>query len=194
MFSQIKIWIATAASLALCVGALACGNSGNRNVSTVGPGTYVTAYFPHDPNDRDNDGDRNNDDGAIDTGQLASPAEGREMKALVKRYYAAAAAANGSEACALLVPFIAESVVESYGKTQGVTGRTCAAVMTKIFEGRHAQLAPESATLRIPEVRLEPPAALVILEFPTIPEVRQIRLRRVGASWRVLALVDGAIE
>jgi hypothetical protein len=116
------------------------------------------------------------------------------MKALVKRYYAAATAANGGEACALLAPFIAESVVERYGKTPGVTGRTCAVVMTKIFQGRHTKLAAESPTLRIPEVRLEPPSALAILEFPTIPEVRQIRLRRVGSSWRVLALIDGAIE
>ncbi len=194
MFSRIKIWMATAASLVLCAGALACGSSGNHNVSTVGPGTYVTAYFPHDPNDRDNDGDRNNDDGAIETGRLASPTESREMKTLVKRYYAAAAAARGAEACGLLVPFIAESVVERYGHTQGVTGRTCAVVMTKIFKGRHARLAPENATLRIPEVRVELPAALAILEFPNIPEVRQIRLRRVGDSWRVLELVDGAIE
>lgn len=116
------------------------------------------------------------------------------MKTLVKRFYAAAAAERGAEACALLVPFIAESVVERYGHTQGVTGRTCAVVMTKIFKGRHSKLVPESATLRIPEVRVELPAALAILEFPDIPEVRQIRLRRVGDRWRVIALIDGAIE
>jgi hypothetical protein len=186
-------WIAILVCLPLALSTLACGGS-SKGASSAAAGTPVTAYFPHDKDDRDNDGDRNNDDFDLYFGHAAGPADRRESVALTRRYYAAAAAANGAEACSLLVPFFAESVVEQYGHVTGISGRTCAVVMSKLFRSRHAQLASENATLRIPAVRVQQDSALAILEFPTIPEVRKLLLRRVGGSWRVIALLDSAIE
>jgi hypothetical protein len=191
------------ATLALCLGLGSCGGT-STSTSTRRPPvdnayTYndngVTAYFPSDKNDRDNDGDNNNDDGNIlDYGHASNATDRRASVALVTRYFSAAAAENGATACSLLIPFVAESVVEDDGRTTALYGNTCAAVMSKLFKLHHALLLAKYETLRIPEVRVEGDKALTILEFTTIPEVRQIAERRVGDSWRILELLDGILE
>ncbi len=181
--------------VALSFALLACGDSGKSTPTATGGEALVTAYFPHDKNDRDNDGDHNDDDAlALNSGHAASGTELNETRSLVRRYYAAAAAANGAQACALLVPFFAESVVEQYGHLAPTSGKTCAAVMSKIFKNHHALIASKNATLKIPEVRVQNERALVILEFSSIPEVRQIYLRRIANKWMLLALLDSIIE
>jgi hypothetical protein len=55
-------------------------------------------------------------------------------------------------------------------------------------------LSRKDATLKVIAVRVEGSKALVVLDFPTIPEVRQIDERRVGHSWRLLDLFDGILE
>ncbi|MFZ1926565.1 MAG: hypothetical protein WAU42_10525 [Solirubrobacteraceae bacterium] len=192
---QLKPCIGILTAIALSFALPACGDSSKSTPPAPSGEALVTAYFPHDKNDRDNDSDHNNDDAKnLNYGSAASPTELRETRSLVRRYYAAAVAANGAQACALLVPFFAESVVEQYGHLPSASGRTCAAVMSKIFRNYHAQIASKNATLRIPDVRVQNERALVILEFPSIPEVRQIHLRRIGDKWRLLELLDSIIE
>lgn len=187
-------WIAILVALTLGLTALACGSSKDATTTTGGSAS-VTAYFPHDKLDRDNDTDHNDDDARyLNYGHAANPAELREALALVRHYYAAAVAENGSEACILLAPIIAETVVEKYGTSPAVTGNTCAIVMSKLFANRHAMLATENATLRIPEIRVQGKKGLAILEFPTIPEVRKLTLRRVNGAWRVQDLLDTILE
>ncbi len=162
---------------------------------STGRDTGVTAYFPSDKNDRDNDGDHNDDDeGILDYGHAANATDRRDSVNLVTRYFAAAAAENGAAACSLLIPFIAESVPEDDGHTAALSGRTCAVVMSKLFKLHHALLLTKHETLQVPSVRVEGDKALAILEFPTIPEVREIAERRAGGAWRILDLLDGILE
>jgi hypothetical protein len=182
-------------ALALGVTPLACGSSKDAPRRTTGGSALVTAYFPHDSLDRDNDSDHDDDDARyLEYGRAANPAELREALALVRGYYAAATAENGARACAMLDPIIAESVAEKYGQSPGVTGKTCAVVMSKIFANHHAALAVEDTTFRIPEIRVLGDKGLAILEFPTIPEVRKLELHRVDGTWRVLDLLDTLLE
>ena len=184
---------------ALGLGFVACGgssgSSSSQGTSAARDEASVTAYFPNDKNDRDNDNDHNDDDeGVLGYGHAADASDQQASVALVTSYFAAAAAENGSAACSLLAPFIAESVVENYGHTADLSGKTCATVMSKLFKLHHALFLTKHETLRIPAVRVEGDKALAILEFPTIPEVREIAERRVGTTWRVLDLSDGILE
>lgn len=184
--------------MALCVGLLACGGSSKSTTSTgksrsPSGSSSVTAYFPGHHNDRDNDGDSNDDDGHdLNFGHAANAADLRESTRLVRRYYAAAATEDGATACALLAPFIAESVVETDG--EALHSKTCSGTMSALFKDHHSLLVVKQRTLRIPEVRVEGDTALAILEFPTIPEVRQLHLRRIGGTWYVLELLDDILE
>lgn len=145
-------------------------------------------------NDRDNDGDRNNDDeGVLDYGHAADARDRRQSIKLVTRYFAAAAAGDGRTACSLLAPFIAESTVEDYGHLPGSRGRTCATVLSKLFERRHAELARKQRSMSVIGVRVQGHKALAILDFPSIPEVRLIGERLEG-RWRMQDLLDGNLE
>jgi hypothetical protein len=184
-------------ALALGLGLLACGGSTKHSAADpYGPGnTTVTAYFPHHTADRDGDTDHNDDDDVnLDYGHAPSRAERTEMVSLVRNYYSAAVAENGAKACALLAPFLAESVAEEYGHTVGVSGRTCATVVSKIFKLRHAELVVKNATLKLPDMRAEGDKGIAILEFPAIAEVRKVNERRVNGKWRMLNVLDTIIE
>jgi hypothetical protein len=145
--------------------------------------------------DRDNDNDNNDDDARdLNYGHAATPAEERSVAGLVRRYYAAAAAGDGAQACRLLVPLTAESVVEDDGRSPSLRGRTCTVVMSKLFKLQHRTLAGKSAALEMFAVRIKGNRGLALLEFPEIHEVRQLGLRRVAGTWRIVDLLDGIIE
>lgn len=189
------------AATALGLGVASCGGSSDvaasRNPShaAASRSTVVTSNFSTHDNDRDNDGDHNDDDEKVlYYGHAADPADQSASIALVRRYFAAAAAENGATACSLLVPFIAESVVEDEGQSPGLHGGTCAAVMAKLFRRDHRLLALKNDTLKVIDVRVAGGKALAVLDFPTIPEVRQLVERRVAGRWRLLELLDGILE
>lgn len=130
----------------------------------------------------------------LDYGNPANAADWRRSVALVKRYFAAAAAADGAGACRLLVPLSAESVVERDGGSPPLRGRTCAVVMSKLFRLHHRMLAEKSAALEVIAVRIKDDRGLAVLNFPEIHEARQIGLRRVRGTWKVVDLLDGIME
>jgi hypothetical protein len=173
---------ATLAAVLLCFGACACGDASKA------------ARAPHH-SDRDNDNDHNDDDsGVLGFGHAADAVEMSSLVALVKRYYAAAAAANGAQACALLVPLQAESVVEEDGRSGKLRGDSCSVVMSKLFRLNHALLAGKARAMKIIAVRIRGDTGLVAIEFPEIYEARQIGVRRVAGGWKVFDLLDGIIE
>lgn len=190
----------------LGLGIAACGGSSRDTTSqgasnTAGGSATATAASSVAPtqgylkNDRDNDGDHNDDDaGVLLYGHAANAANGQTITALVTHYFAAAAAQDGARACSLLAPFIAESVAETYGHTPPLLGRTCAVVMSKLFKQHHGDLVNKNAALHVIRVGLEGNKGLVALYFPTIPEVRQIAVRRSGGTWKMLELLDGILE
>jgi hypothetical protein len=146
-------------------------------------------------NDRDNDGDHNDDDARIVYfGHTADTADRRSSVSLLTRYFAAAAAGNGAAGCAQLAPFLAESLAEEYGRSSGLRGATCPAVLSKLFRLHRGMLVRKWATLRVVGVRVEGDRALAILYFGAIPETRQMTERRVGGVWRLVQPFDGLIE
>jgi hypothetical protein len=188
-----KPLLGTLAVVALCLGVVACGDSGERH-ATGASATVAPSAATHE-NDRDNDGDHNDDDGRVlNYGHPASAADRRSSVTLVTRYFAAAAAADGAKACALLVPLTAESVVEEDGHSAALSGRSCAAVMSKLFRLHHRMLVEKRAALEVISVRIEGNKGLAVLDFPEIHEVRQLGVRRVDGAWKVVDLLDGIIE
>jgi len=178
----------------LGLGVTACGSSGVASRAT-GAATSVSAISSAHKTDRDNDGDNNDDDGKVLAyGHAGSAAERRIAVSLAQHYFAAAAAEDGSHACRLLAPLLAESVAEVDGHTPALRGRTCAVVMSKLFKVHHRLLAEKNASFEVIAVRARGDRMLAVLEFPPMPEVRQIEERRVDGVWRIFALLDGIIE
>jgi hypothetical protein len=171
----------------LGLGLVACAGSG----ASHSPGATTVVK-----KDRDDDSDNNDDDNPfLYYGHAPSAAERQQLVALVSAYYAAAASEDGAKACRLLIPFMAESVVEDIGHNPGLSGKTCATVMAKLFKSQHTLLAGENASLKFYAVRVGPRRALTILSFANLPEVRVLdeRLDSNG-KWRVLQLLDGFLE
>lgn len=161
-----------------------------------GPGN-ITVYQNFSPrhNDRDNDGDHNSDDGrVVGLGHPADAADFASSAALVEHYFADAATENGTAACRLLVPFIAESVVEQIGNTPQTRGKTCGAVLAKLFALRHTELAAKQATMHIEAVRVQGVHALAIIRFSSIPVSQQMTERWVSGRWLLLSVLDSLIE
>ena len=67
-------------------------------------------------------------------------------------------------------------------------------VLSKLFARRHRELSAKRSAVRLMTVRIEGEKGLVVLEFPEIPEVRQIGIRRVNGVWKLRELFDGIIE
>jgi hypothetical protein len=190
----VRAWLVVTALGALGLGLTACGNSSANNTSTASSdvSAVVPPNFTTHNNDRDNDGDHNDDDGKVlYYGHAADAADRQAGVALATSYFAAAASANGAAGCALLVPFIAESVAD---ENPALAARTCPAALSKLFELHHRLLAEKHATLKVMAVRIEDNRGLVILDFPTIPEVRQLTERRIGDTWKLMDLLDGILE
>jgi hypothetical protein len=184
------------AALLLGLGVAACGNSnkGATSSAAVASTSATITASTHKP-DRDNDGDNNDDDAKVLAyGHAANATEWRIAVALAKRYFAAAAAEDGAQACRLLAPLFAESAVELVGHSSAARDRTCATTMSKLFSAHHRLLAEKDASIKVVAVRVKGDRMLAVLEFPPLPEVRQIEERRVGAAWKIFALLDGIIE
>lgn len=183
----------------------ACGGSSRDASSPIASTTAaassseetVTNYAQVDA-DKDNDvlaapHDDTNNNKELDYGQAASPADRQAITALVKRYYAAAKAGDGANACALLYSTFAEAVPEDYGEQPGPRylrgGKTCAAVVTLLFEHLKSQLAVEVPLLEVTRVRLKQHQGYAILSFGSLPE-REIPVAREGHTWKIRGLLD----
>lgn len=176
--------------LAIAILGVSFAACGGPSTST---GSATTSSVPK--RDRDDDGDNNDDDAhVLYYGRTPTATERQVLTALVTGYYAAAAAEDGARACALLIPFVAESVVEQYGHTTALKGKTCAAVMSKLFKAHHKLISGESASLKFYTVRVRGVKALTVLSFANLPEIRQLAERRAGSAWKVLDLLDTIVE
>jgi hypothetical protein len=181
-----KIILGLLAILLVSMSIIACGSAGST--------ARTTATVAH--KDRDNDSDNGDDDNKVlYYGKAPDPAEHQQLVTLLTGYFAAAAAEDGAKACTLLIPFMAESVVEKLRQGPGLSGNTCAAAMTKIFAQHHPELIAKSATLKFYSVRVGTKRALIVLSFSGLPEVRtMLALRDSGGNWKVLTLLDGFLE
>ena len=179
-----RVLPAVVAATLVCLACVACGGTGGSHT------TQAAARL-----DRDNDGDHNDDDAHIlDYGHPAQGTERQAIVAALRAYYAAAAAEDGAKACAMLIPVVVESVVEEYGHSSELSGRTCAQVVGKLFVRDHAKLTRKYATFKIYAVRVGEMGELTVLTFTGDPEARQMSVRREGGVWKVMGLEDGILE
>lgn len=193
MRAPLPILLATAL---LGLGGVGCGSSKTAITAASDSASSARSTIQSTAKpDRDDDGDNNNDDSqTLEYGHEATAAERPAILAVLRRYYAAAAAADGAKACALLAPFIAESVVQENGHRPELRGSSCSAVMSKLFRHSHTLLSAENATLKVLTVRVQGGKALIVSHSSALREVRQITERRIGGRWTVLELLDGIIE
>lgn len=173
----------------------ACGATNPAGKRDTGAAQSSASGQGHHRKDLDNDEDNNDDDRQLfEFGHVAGPEDGRAINSLIEGYYAAAVHEDGRTACHLLAPFVAESVVGEYGYTKDLHGRTCAAVMSKLFKREHNLLIGKDATLRVLRIGVEGDRSLIALDFASIHEARQTTARRVDGRWTLLRLLDGIIE
>jgi hypothetical protein len=196
------------AALLLSAGVTACGGTGgstaasSSKASTSGssgvPSTRTAAMTSTARGDYDSDDGRLADNDAVTLrgyGHDAPPSDRSTIVALVRRYFAAAAAEDGAGGCALIESSLARAVPLDYGRLGPpyMRGKTCAAVLTLLFRHEHAGLALKARQLRVTGVRLEDREGFALLSFGRMPE-RQISVVRDGGTWRVSTLLDGQMR
>jgi hypothetical protein len=196
------------------VGSSACGGASkskgsasqtSSDVAATTPTTTATRTTPardYTKADADKDDDigagydDTNNNSLLDFAHAASASDKQAITALVKRYYAAAAAEDGAKACSMLYFTLAEAVPEDYGQSPPgqpyMLGKTCPVVMTKLFKHFHSQVAAHNATLKVTRVRLNQHHGLAVLSFGRMPE-RQISVAREGHTWKIEALLDSEL-
>jgi hypothetical protein len=169
--------------------------TGNATTSTVRPkGSYLRG-----DDDADETNHKDEDDYSTrNYGHAASAGDKRTIVALVKRYYAVAAADDGARACVLIYSSLAkgsnlgEAAEVAYPPAPGVPplrGRSCAQIMSLLFKEDHQQLAADVATIEVTSVRVKGRYGLALLGFRTSPE-RQIPVRRERGVWKIDTLLD----
>ncbi|MGH2879519.1 MAG: hypothetical protein ACRDK4_07945 [Solirubrobacteraceae bacterium] len=117
-------------------------------------------------------------------GEAADPSDSRAIAALVKRYYAAAAAANGARACSLVYSLFAEAIPEDYGRGAGPAysrGDTCAVVLSKLFKHDHAQI---PTSIVVSAVRIDGGQARALIGSKTAP-AGYLTVRRERGDWKI---------
>ncbi len=126
-------------------------------------------------------------------GHPAGAADSAQIAALVKRYYAAAAAGNGTKACSLLFFALEESVAESYHWAPApryLNGAdSCQAVLSRVFARFHAQLRIRPA---VALVHVEGKLAKALLIWPPLPP-GYVEVKREGSSWKLDSLLAAPV-
>jgi hypothetical protein len=191
--------LAFLAAALLGAGVSACGGSSAD--------TRSTATIPPAPLETKVDGDKDNDVGAaydetINEGIFEfdktspSPSDTQAITALIKRYYALGAAEDGTAACAMLYPTLAEIVPEDYGKGAGppyMRGTSCPEVLTLMFKHFHAQLVAEAPKLQVRRIGLNGHHGAVLLNFGRALSERETLVFHQGNTWKMDSLLDGEL-
>lgn len=150
--------------------------------------------------DKDNDSDSSgnarydsDDSTVLDFGHAATTSQTRQITRLIGRYYAAEAAENGAEACAMVYSTFAEAIPEDYGTSPPgpayARGTTCPAVLSHVFTHFHGEIAKRLPKLKVARVRIMERQGVALLSFAGLSD-REIRLSREGHTWKVVALTD----
>jgi hypothetical protein len=127
-------------------------------------------------------------------GHPAGTTDRRAIIALVKRYYAAAAAGDGKGACAMLVPSLLKSIPVEYGQLGASYlrgAKTCAAVLLRLFESRHRELSVPVAVIGVfVKGPYDAYAAVVSSKMPT----SIITLNHEHGAWMITRPLGSTVE
>lgn len=184
-------------SATACGGAVKDTGSASQISSTTGSVSTKPASTGTTPSNAGRARSRHQDTGGIGSietyGHEASAADRRAITTLVTHYYAAAATDDGAKACSLIYSIIAEGIPEDYGQPPGpaaLRGKTCAAVMSKLFRRIPGQPAAVLATTRVIGVRVKGRNATVLLHSKAM-RVGEIHVERELGTWKIGALIGG---
>ena len=160
---------------------------GNGDIDNTSPGGYDgDSDNPSPGSYRFPDAD---DKAVFGYGHRAGSSDRRAIASVVKRYYAAAAASDGAEACSLLLSSFARSAVEAYGRSGGPSylrgAKSCTALASMLFRHFHAELAEAIA---VADVRVEGRDAQVVLSSRKMPAAH-IFLALQDRSWKIQQLL-----
>jgi hypothetical protein len=197
----------------LGVGSTACGGA-HENTGTMPPspsgaiatgggsGKTAPSVSPPEPDikrDHDDDSDSHSnhsydmDDHSVQYyGHAASQADRRLVTAVVMRYYAAAAADDGTRGCSLIDVSLAKGLSEEYNQASSpayLRSKTCAGVMSKLFKYKPERSSADLAAIRVTGVRVKDDSGLALLRLPTA-EVREISVERERGAWKVSMFSD----
>lgn len=193
MHFNTKSLIALVASVSLGAGVAACGSSGkdtssaaraSSNTTTAANIATSASTTPKRHPGEDNDNLRT-------IGNAATEPDRREITALVKRFYVAAAADDGAAACKLYTAAMARAIPEDYGHVPGLPGlrgNTCAVVASKLFEHPPDVSAADLASTRVIGVRDTGKHGFAELSSKGMP-LGEIGVEREGDSWRIAATI-----
>lgn len=181
----------------LALGAGSCGSThkGRGSASDSSSSTPSPSSLMADQDKDSLDGDyHDGDDGAVRYyGQAASAPDALAITALVKRYYAAAAAGDGEQACALTYYIEVERLPEQYGQPPGPLwlrgANTCQAVLSRVFKHFHNQL---TVPVVVTGVRVDGDHADALVGFRTLP-AGVVKARREGRAWKIDGLLAVAL-
>jgi hypothetical protein len=119
---------------------------------------------------------------------VPTPTDKRAVAELVKRYYAAALAGDGVKGCSMLYSVFAKAVAEDYGQVPSLSylhgAKTCAALMSRVFDHFHSQLAAQVPVLRVTAVRFKGARGVAVLSFKDMPTLL-LPVEREHGVWRV---------
>jgi len=163
----------------------------------------VTTPGSYSRNDGDNDFDdargyrdnSKNDDRILFAayGKRANPNDARAVTALVKRYYAAAAAGDGARTCSLLDSSLANALAPEQRQSAPAPREACARAISPLLRQQHQHLIADNvSTMVVTSVHVKGNLGLAALGFRTMPE-GEIVVEREGKAWKVDALFDGAM-
>jgi hypothetical protein len=162
-------------------------------LGTAPPGHYLKNDGDEDYDDAPNYRHGNRDARIFLTtyGHLASPAETRAVRKLIRNYYTAAAAGDGASDCALLDTALATGLVpEQSGSSNAGAHNTCATAMSQLLAQQHQRLvADDIPSMIVPAVYLKGNFGLAVLGFRRTPE-SEIVITREGHAWKIDALFD----
>jgi hypothetical protein len=186
----LKALLLSLSASVLALGLPACGTSSTKSSPDSRLMTVIEHTLRVDPVLGPIDAD---DNSHLNLGHPARGAELRAMVSLVKRYYAASAAGDGKAACSMLYSVAVREAVEELPHTQGVSGMTCPAVMSAVFQKLHPWLVAKARSLRPLRVRSELLNGFVIMRFSTTPPnaaAREVALRHDHGVWSIDSPLD----
>lgn len=121
---------------------------------------------------------------AAEWGRAATSADLQAVETVVERYYVALSRGEGAKGCALMAPTFAKAVPIDYGKfgpSYLHGGKTCAAVLTLLFEHLRAQL---REPIEVTQVRVSGSTAMAFLGAVRM-RASELRLVNQGGSWKI---------
>ena len=152
----------------------------------------------------DRDGDTDNPSGSVydsddtnlaDYSHSAGPAQTLIVASLVRRYLAAAAAADGAKDCSMIPQSVTSEIVPVLGgpgEPPYSRGRTCAEILSKIFRFYRKQLTVEARLLRVIRFGVNGYKGLATLAAKpgsAFPD-RVLALQRTDGTWKIDGVLD----